>query len=46
VAPLSGLRASKASPVWSRLAGFVYRHGESFYKFQGLRAYKEKFHPV
>jgi len=46
MAPLSGLRASKASPLWSRLAGFVYRHGESFYKFQGLRAYKEKFHPV
>lgn len=46
MAPLSGIRASRASPLWSRLAGFVYRHGESFYKFQGLRAYKEKFHPV
>jgi len=46
MAPLSGVRASRVSPLWSRLAGFVYRHGESFYKFQGLRAYKEKFHPV
>ncbi len=46
MAPLSGVRASKTSPLWSRLAGFVYRHGEPFYKFQGLRAYKEKFHPV
>ena len=46
MAPLSGVRASNASPLWSRLAGFVYRHGEPFYKFQGLRAYKEKFHPV
>lgn len=46
MAPLSGLRASKAFPLWSRLADFVYRHGESFYKFQGLRAYQEKFHPV
>jgi len=46
MAPLSGVRASSASPLWSRLAGFVYRHGEPFYKFQGLRAYKEKFHPV
>lgn len=46
MAPLSGVRASRATPMWNRLAGFVYRHGESFYKFQGLRAYKEKFHPV
>ena len=46
MAPLSGVRASRATPVWNRLANFVYRHGESFYKFQGLRAYKEKFHPV
>ena len=24
---------------------FVYGHGETFYNFKGLRAYKEKFHP-
>jgi phosphatidylglycerol lysyltransferase len=24
----------------------VYRHGEHFYNFQGLRQYKEKFDPV
>ena len=26
-------------------SAFVYRHGEAFYNFQGLRAYKEKFDP-
>jgi len=46
MAPLSGVPESAGSPMWNRLAGFVYRHGESIYKFQGLRAYKEKFHPV
>ncbi|WP_221176227.1 bifunctional lysylphosphatidylglycerol flippase/synthetase MprF [Massilia aurea] len=46
MAPLSGVPDSAGSPLWNRLAGFVYRHGESIYKFQGLRAYKEKFHPV
>jgi len=24
----------------------VYRHGEHFYNFRGLRQYKEKFDPV
>jgi len=23
----------------------MYEHGESLYNFQGLRSYKEKFHP-
>lgn len=45
MAPLSGLPESTSSPAWNRLAGFVYRHGEPFYRFRGLRAYKEKFHP-
>lgn len=25
---------------------FPYRHGEGYYNFRGLRAYKEKFHPI
>lgn len=45
MAPLSGIEQSAVSPLWNRLAGFLYRHGESFYGFQDLRAYKEKFHP-
>ena len=31
--------------LWERGAEFIYRHGERFYNFQGLRMYKEKFHP-
>ena len=33
-----------ASP-WQKLGAFVYDHGETFYGFQGLRAFKEKFVP-
>ncbi len=46
MAPMSGFEQSPAAPLWSRLGTFLYEHGESFYNFQGLRAYKEKFHPV
>lgn len=46
MAPLSGLVDREFSPTWNRVGAFVYRHGEHFYNFEGLRAYKEKFHPV
>ncbi len=46
MAPLSGLEVSPVAPLWARMGSFVYRRGEAFYNFQGLRAYKEKFHPV
>jgi phosphatidylglycerol lysyltransferase len=46
MAPLSGLEPSPVSPLWTKVGRFVYGHGESFYNFQGLRAYKEKFDPV
>ncbi len=46
MAPLSGLEPSPVASLWARLGGLVYRHGEAFYNFQGLRAYKEKFDPV
>ncbi len=45
-APLSGIPARPVSPLWNRLGVFVYNHGEHFYNFQGLRQYKDKFHPV
>jgi phosphatidylglycerol lysyltransferase len=45
MAPLSGFERSPIAPLWSQLGSFVYEHGEAFYGFQGLRAYKEKFHP-
>jgi lysylphosphatidylglycerol synthetase-like protein (DUF2156 family) len=46
MAPLSGLEGSPLLPLWNRLANFLFEYGEAFYGFQGLRAYKEKFHPV
>ena len=46
VAPLAGLEERGGTPLWRRLAGLVYRHGEHFFNFQGLRLYKEKFEPV
>jgi phosphatidylglycerol lysyltransferase len=45
MAPLSGLDASRGAPLWTRLGSLVYRRAEAFYNFQGLRSYKEKFHP-
>jgi phosphatidylglycerol lysyltransferase len=45
MAPLSGFERTPMAPLWNRLGSFLYRHGEAFYRFQGLRAYKEKFNP-
>lgn len=46
MAPLSGFERTAAAPLWNRVGAFVYAHGEAMYNFQGLRAYKQKFHPV
>ena len=45
-APLSGLENRRLASLWNRVGGFVYDHGEQFYHFEGLRAYKQKFDPV
>jgi len=45
MAPLSGLTAHPLAPVWSRVGAELYRHGEHFYNFRGLRAFKQKFAP-
>jgi len=45
MAPLSGLEQHALAPMWHKLGGLIFRHGESFYNFEGLRNYKEKFHP-
>ncbi len=45
MAPLSGLEDHQLAPLWNRVGALVFRHGEHFYNFQGLRKYKEKFHP-
>ncbi len=46
MAPLSGLGSRVLAPLWSRAGAFMYRYGEHFYNFQGLREYKQKFDPI
>lgn len=46
MAPLSGLETHRFAPVWNRAGALLFRFGENFYNFQGLRAFKEKFDPV
>lgn len=45
MAPLSGLEQRALAPLWHKLGHLVFEHGESFYNFEGLRNYKEKFEP-
>ncbi len=45
MAPLSGLENGTSGPLWSKAGTLVFRHGEHFYNFQGLRQYKQKFDP-
>jgi phosphatidylglycerol lysyltransferase len=46
MAPLSGFSPSPAAPVWHRIGSAVFEHGERFYNFRGLRAFKAKYLPV
>jgi phosphatidylglycerol lysyltransferase len=46
MAPLAGLEQHPLAPAWHRVGNFVFRHGEHFYNFEGLRHYKSKFRPV
>lgn len=46
VAPLSGIEGRRLAPAWARIANQMFRHGERFYGFEGLRRYKNKFAPV
>jgi phosphatidylglycerol lysyltransferase len=46
MAPLAGLERHPLAPAWHRVGNFVFRHGEHFYNFDGLRRYKAKFDPV
>ncbi len=45
MAPLAGISDNQLAPFINRLEAFLYRHGEHFYNFQGLRDYKDKFGP-
>jgi phosphatidylglycerol lysyltransferase len=46
MAPFAGLEDNPLAPLRIRLGAFLYRFGEHFYNFKGLRQYKEKFNPV
>jgi phosphatidylglycerol lysyltransferase len=46
MAPFSGLESSEFTSLWTRILSYVYRYGRTFYNFQGLRAYKDKFDPA
>lgn len=43
--PLSGLHPRRGAPITQRLGAVLFRRGEQFYNFQGLRRFKEKFDP-
>jgi phosphatidylglycerol lysyltransferase len=45
MAPLSGLEGHELAPLWHKVGHLIFSHGESFYNFEGLRHYKEKFAP-
>lgn len=45
MAPLAGLGDRRLAPAWHKLGRLVYRYGENFYNFEGLRHYKNKFQP-
>ncbi|HMN19994.1 MAG TPA: bifunctional lysylphosphatidylglycerol flippase/synthetase MprF [Ottowia sp.] len=45
-APLAGLADHPLASSWNRIGTFIYRRGDEFYNFEGLRAFKQKFDPV
>lgn len=45
MAPLAGLEQRPLAPLWHKVGHLAFTHGENFYNFEGLRKYKEKFHP-
>lgn len=45
MAPLAGLEGHPLAPFWHKLGRLVHRYGETFYNFEGLRRYKDKFGP-
>lgn len=45
MAPLAGLSDNRRAPAWNHIARQIHEHGERFYNFRGVRAFKEKFDP-
>ncbi len=46
MAPLAGLEARPLAPFWNRIGNLIFRHGEHFYHYEGLRDFKQKFNPI
>lgn len=46
MAPLARLSDSPMAPLWHKLGRAAFEHGNAFYNFHGLRAFKTKFDPV
>ncbi|MGK9051702.1 bifunctional lysylphosphatidylglycerol flippase/synthetase MprF [Neorhizobium petrolearium] len=46
MAPLSGMSTREAALAWDRIGSVVFEHGERFYNFKGLKAFKSKFNPI
>lgn len=43
--PLAGLQPRRGAPMTQRLGAMIFRRGEQFYNFQGLKRFKDKFDP-
>ena len=46
MAPLAAVGEERWARPFEKLAHQVFRHGEHWYNYQGLRLYKEKFNPT
>ncbi len=46
MAPLASVGQERWARPFERLAHLMFRHGEHWYNYQGLRRYKEKFDPT
>jgi phosphatidylglycerol lysyltransferase len=45
MAPLASVGEQRGARIGERLAGLLFRRGEHWYNFQGVRFYKQKFDP-
>ncbi len=43
--PLAGIRPAPLSSQWHQLGALIWKHGDRFYNFKGLRTFKGKFNP-
>jgi len=46
MAPLASVGEHRGARIGERLAGLLFRRGDHWYNFQGVRFYKQKFDPV